>query len=412
MKNTTFILFLSLYSLAYNAQNLVPNPSFESYTTCPNGLSQINYATSWNTPTLGTPDYMNNCAPTGFFSVCIPTNFRGYQNARTGVGYANIFTLPTVSTGNYREYLQANLTSPLVAGTIYEVSFYVSLSDKSRYATNNLGAYLSVNPINSTNTQNLPYIPQINEPNIITDTANWTLVTGLYIAGGGEEYITIGNFYNDVSTLRTLNNAATPNLFSDNSYYIDDVSVIEAIALPVELLNFTGYENNQKIELLWETASETNNDYFTIYRSNDGVSFKPIGKIEGAGNSSQYNSYQFTDKNPSDGINYYLLKQTDFDGKFSTSDVIAINFNKLINEFIIYPNPVNEHLTINLNNSQTKLIEYSIINTFGEIVINNKIEGTFKGSYTIDVRTLKKGIYYILINTENERLKAKKFIKN
>ena len=102
--------------------------------------------------------------------------------------------------------------------------------------------------------------------------------------------------------------------------------------MPIELLSFTAEPKNAHIELNWFTANEISNDYFDVQRSFDGVNFTSIDKINGAGNSTQVLSYSAVDDAPLTGISYYRLKQTDYDGKTSYSDVEAVEFNNR-NEF-------------------------------------------------------------------------------
>ena len=85
----------------------------------------------------------------------------------------------------------------------------------------------------------------------------------------------------------------------------------------IELLFFNAkLENNTYVDLTWSTASEINNDYFTIERSQNGVYFQEFDIVEGAGNSTHKINYSLIDRDPFDGISYYRLKQTDYDGKF------------------------------------------------------------------------------------------------
>lgn len=101
--------------------------------------------------------------------------------------------------------------------------------------------------------------------------------------------------------------------------------------LPIQLINYVLSENDKFIMINYTTASETNNDFFTIERSVDGLVFQSIGKIDGAGNSSKEISYQFVDEKPMAGINYYRIKQTDFDGQYSYSDIKSVRFKGLNN---------------------------------------------------------------------------------
>src|SRR5580698_4984039 len=106
--------------------NLVPNPSFEYSTGCPNDFSQTYLAVPWFQPTAGTPDYYNACANTGTGpgSFGVPDNWAGNLNAHTGEAYMGEYVF---SIDGYREYIEAPLVSPLTAGHTYSVSFYVAL---------------------------------------------------------------------------------------------------------------------------------------------------------------------------------------------------------------------------------------------------------------------------------------------
>lgn len=205
------------------AVNLVPNPSFESITSCPTSFGQLALAAPWDVPNTGTSDCMNACAPVVFPSVNVPNNQQGFQNARTGVGYAGL--IPYSTSPDYREYLQAPLTSPLTPGTPYLVKFYVSLADQSLLAIDRLGAYLSVGPVGPVpNYAALPFTPQVESPQnvALNDATNWTLVSAVYVAAGGEDHIVIGNFHDDASTATTPGPGTWPG---GSYYYVDDVSV-------------------------------------------------------------------------------------------------------------------------------------------------------------------------------------------
>lgn len=215
---------------AARAVNLVPNPSFESYTSCPTSFSQIFVAAPWNTPTTGTSDYLNACAPPVFPSVNVPQNEQGFQTANTGVGYAGL--IPYSAAADYREYVEAPLSSPLSPGTPYLVKFYVSLGDSSSIAVDRLGAYLSIGSVGPiANYAPLPYTPQVESPpNVpLNNASGWTLISGVVVASGGEDHIVIGSFHDDASTQASPGPGQWPG---GAYYYVDDVSV--EVALPTE----------------------------------------------------------------------------------------------------------------------------------------------------------------------------------
>ena len=141
------------------AQNLVINPSFEVHAGVPTTLSQLNLAVGWDSPTGASPDYYLAGAPS---LVDVPANSLGNQSAHSGQAYAGIHARPV---NDYREYVEAPLISPLVAGQTYQVSFYLSLVDQSRWAVDRFGAYLSVGPVGPiANALPLPLTPQITNP--------------------------------------------------------------------------------------------------------------------------------------------------------------------------------------------------------------------------------------------------------
>ncbi len=244
------ILFCVSFSLC--SQNLVPNPSFEDTIGCPNTFSQINLAPPWFNPALHpdvtpkpTPDYFNQCDTSNKFG--IPDNIFGYQYAKEGIAYAGIYVL-NLGFSNVREYIEVKLIDTLINSKKYYVSFYVNLAESSKYAMKNMGAYLSKEIVIDSTALYLPYIPQItnslNNPPI--SKTKWTLISGTFIASGGEKYITIGNFKDDTDTILVENNASVHSY-----YYIDDVSVV--------LYEDTA-ETETNSEIFIPTAFTPNND--------------------------------------------------------------------------------------------------------------------------------------------------------
>ena len=170
------------------------------------------------------------------------------------------------------------------------------------------------------------------------------------------------------------------------------------IALPVELLNFNAQRiNDEFVKLDWQTASEINNDYFTIERSLNGIDWDEIDRIDGAGNSSSLLSYESIDKSPLMGISYYRLKQTDFDGEFSYSNIKSINFNLVNNQIEIFPNPTKNQITITGNKSELETI--NIYSVLGQNVTNKTIIKKLDSKVIIDLTKLSEGTYYIRTKT-------------
>lgn len=272
MKKILLYIFFHAINLA-SAQNLVKNPSFEDYVSCPTWNGDLDLALFWhNAQGTTTPDLFNVCAlPQSLVSV--PTTGWGYQMPRTGNGYAGIVTFSVEENGltgcdytatrTWMEYIQGELTTPLIAGQIYCVSFWVSLAEECRYGATNMGVHFSdtiINIINFTALP-LPVVPQlVNTTMPLDDTYQWQKLEWNYIAQGGERFLCIGNF----------DAAGATNAFPNSCdewvlgayYYIDDVSV-EKGACPHLGPYFEGIPN----------AFTPNNDGF-----NDR--FVPLGIIE------------------------------------------------------------------------------------------------------------------------------------
>jgi hypothetical protein len=238
----TYTATVTTFTLPTNLCNcqLVQNACFESCTnaylnvfnvgalpsTCTVAASQIDLA-NWNAPSCGSPDYFNAIYPSSVASDGVPTNAFTTPtytlNANSGNGYAGLFAY---TNGGYREYLQSPLNCSLIAGLMYNVSFYVSLAGKSPMACNNLGAYISTSTITTSSSLVLPYTPQVNSSSVINNKGSWTKISGNYTASGGEQYVTVGNFYDTPNT--TTVTCPSGSLTGNAYYYVDDVSITPA----------------------------------------------------------------------------------------------------------------------------------------------------------------------------------------
>jgi len=208
------VIILSLFFINFcnvKSQNLVPNPSFEIYFLCPEDITMTSVSKLipyWYLPTRGTSDYFNECAK---FQVGVPQNFIGNLYAFEGKAYVGIILLekpPLDDSGkkklvNYREYLQAELIEPLVQNKKYCVSLNYAIANYSTYATNSIGICLTNTQIkNRASIKVLKCKPIVMTQidTIFTDKNYWYTLTDTIVAKGGEKYITIGNFFDDLNT--------------------------------------------------------------------------------------------------------------------------------------------------------------------------------------------------------------------
>ncbi|HZV71360.1 MAG TPA: gliding motility-associated C-terminal domain-containing protein [Saprospiraceae bacterium] len=218
-----FISGLCLSAFFTSGQNLVPNPDFETYTTCPSNIGTGGFfqAVPWDNGNLGTSDYFNACDLTN--TVGVPANVFGNQPAHSGNGYAGLYVRS--QTLIYYEYIQAPLLESLVSGETYHVSFYVSLSD-GLCGTGHIGAYFSFLPPPTISSNRLDVVPQIDYAmnGYLSSHDDWMFVSGCFTAQGGESYITIGNFH---IAADTPVDPGCPLSANESYYYIDDVVVEE-----------------------------------------------------------------------------------------------------------------------------------------------------------------------------------------
>ena len=186
----------------------------------------------------------------------------------------------------------------------------------------------------------------------------------------------------------------------------DGVQQLLTGPLPIQLIHFSGEIINRQSELEWITASEYNNDYFTLEHSGDGFSWNQIEKIAGAGSSTSTINYFATHKKPVLGVNYYRLKQTDFNGTYEYSNVISLKYDD--NETYVYPNPSTDELFVTKKNIEKYTLQ--IFNIQGQ-EITVETESMNDNSKKIKTSKLAAGIYVLSISYNNER-ELIKFIHN
>ncbi|MBL0340994.1 MAG: T9SS type A sorting domain-containing protein [Bacteroidetes bacterium] len=182
--------------------------------------------------------------------------------------------------------------------------------------------------------------------------------------------------------------------------------------LPIELVSFEVKKAGSTAAIMWQTASEINNDYFTVERSDDGVNFELLLKVDGAGNSTSVRSYSAIDQSPLKGINYYRLKQTDFDGKFTYSEIKSIYFGKG-QTFSVYPNPVASNSDFTISVPDKAEYSISIIELTGKIIYSEKNSAGDKNEIIVRVNNLaiSAGIYQLVVRSANEQYNQKLIIR-
>jgi hypothetical protein len=177
------------------------------------------------------------------------------------------------------------------------------------------------------------------------------------------------------------------------------VTVSGSIFLPVSLSSITASANINHSRISFSTASEINNAGFDIERSADGNDFEKIGWVDGHGTTSEEKQYTFIDERPESGLNYYRLRQVDYDGKFVYSEIVSVRFQK--DDIHIYPNPATDKIVIDTDKED----HYTILNHMMSPVEN----GFLDASKEVFISGLRPGMYYVQISSRNELVRFVKW---
>lgn len=308
MKNLAIILlFMFATNYIQAQQNLIYNGDFELLDSCPTGPStpgnlQIEYCLGWYSPTEGTSDYFNSCnSGVGINNASTPENFAGFQLPLNGEGYVGFYAYSlNTPPCNYKEYVQTKLIQPLSQGKKYKIELYVSLANNSTAAIEKIGLHFSNSIITKNNPCPIELTPQISSDNgFINDTLNWTKISDSFIAEGGEQYLTIGNF-EELPILQPI----VPDSISLGDYfvyyYIDAMLLEEnnSIVIP-NVLTPNGDGTNDYIDF-YQLFGETNIAFNLYNRWGNKVFSTTDNKQKWSGNNT-------SGKPLSDGVYYYLI---------------------------------------------------------------------------------------------------------
>lgn len=246
-----------------------------------------------------------------------------------------------------------------------------------------------------------------------------------YVANLNYDPALLGTYAGSESSTRLVKTSPSLNWFDQHASINTTTKVITSVntlnsfswftggeanePLPISLISFTATPvNNDHVDLGWVTASETNNDYFTVERSRNAVDFEPVAVVDGAGNSNTMLTYDAVDEQPYAGLSYYRLKQTDFDGQFAYSNLVPVMFNSaefaVVNAFT----NTNGQFEVWVNAPSSEQTSYTILDMQGKIIGTVNQEAT-KGLSKIVLPTdgLAAGVYFIRIqgNTHNTSVK-------
>ena len=188
------------------------------------------------------------------------------------------------------------------------------------------------------------------------------------------------------------------------------VTTLHGGILPVELVYFTAKAADQDVLLQWQTASETNNEGFEIYRSQDGLAWDLIAYEPGVGTTTEQQNYDFLDKTAWPGQNYYRLRQIDYDGAFEFSEVVIVNKPGLAGAMQVFPNPAYHEIFVygkGWAESDQAIAKLTLFDAFGQQV--KYLEYTIQkdSPIPINVEELSNGIYFLEMRVGQQTYKSK-----
>jgi outer membrane protein OmpA-like peptidoglycan-associated protein len=313
------------------AQNLVTNAGMDAK-CIPTGYGQIIKTETWSNANGGTVDLFDKTKSSKCHKAnAIPENYMGYQPVTSsGQNYAGIIAYYDDGSNNstdslnnailhlkdgykqYSEYLQGELAEPLVAGKVYQVSFKVSLAEKSGRAVSCLGALLTTNKIEQASNSFINQKPQFISHRIISNSTDWVTMYGAYIATGGEKFITIGCFKDGENF--QVQNCVNP-LQNDSRkayYYVADASVTPYIAKPDLDAIVLGVDYVELMDLNFASASAEIEPKF--YNELDEVA-------------------AWMNKHPE--MNFFVAGYTDKTGTHSINDPLSVSRANAVKKYLV-----------------------------------------------------------------------------
>lgn len=384
-----------------HAQNLVPNPGFETMVACPANQGEADFASAWFKSAISNispshADYMNACSPVWG----VPFNPWGTEPAASGVAYMAITTKVTSIGVNYRENIYAQLISPLVPGTRYNLSFKLSLCDNFMLASDKMGLTFSTNSSFPVNNQAALFV---NNP--VTQQNGWVTVSGEFIADSAYTHIGVGNFFDDQQTTLITACNSCPN--NNTIYYIDDilVSPVTSTSVPVSSFQYLG-------PLCANTPCQFN-DNSSASPTSWFWSVSPSAGVLISNPNAQNPQIVF----PSSGTYTVYLSASNASGTgniFSSSMVVnncqvGLRENQPFADPLIYPNPSRDLLQYKF--SERNITEIHVLSNDGRLIQVFVPENLSDTELTINVSSLDPGSYVLVIKSESgsKRLKFTKW---
>ncbi len=320
-------------------------------------------------------------------------SLKGYQNASVAINAAN--TIPDL-TASFHPY------TAVPVGPVTSIDCYAVDYSQMQVLDN---GYWSIIP--SANNGTVDFSLSLY-PTGFTSAANYTTVLNSTVAQP-----TALTWYLDGTCDPGSTAAQTSRNLMNQFGHFGIGQGTASGTLPIELVSFKGAHEGNINHLQWTTATEIDNDFFTLERSTDAVNFLPITIVDGSGTTTLLHNYFFNDKTFKSGINYYRLKQTDFNGHYTYSDVISVRTDLSVPSIHSWPNPVKNILHIKAEGDIAAVYKVNIYDIAGRLVMESStVKLDVNEDLEVNLQSLVSGTYMIsIIDNEGVQIGTSGIIK-
>ena len=315
------------------------------------------------------------------------------------------FTFPT---GDGAIWAPIGISAPSTAGTEFTAQYfdagYPDLTTDGTFSHVSASEYWTLSRANSTDAVNVTLHWKDDTRSEITDLADLRVARW-----DGSQWVSEGQNANS-GTISPAGWVESNAVSSFSPFTFASQNGLNA--LPVTLIAFTGSQEGDMIQLRWQTASEINNDFFTLERSFDAKTFVPIGRVEGKGNTSEKTTYSFTDYPGVSGLVYYRLSQTDFDGTSETFDIISVNYELSATGITAWPNPVTDgRINIALPAPVKGKLSATLYSASGAVVFRQDFFNPEK-TFSLDLPAGSgRGLYLLQLDTQGSSTRLKLLVE-
>jgi len=387
-----FLIFLCVMLLLTLTCNKIKGQTFND-TIAYDSMEKFNWTGNWWT-SGGTSGFASNTS----VSPPAAAYIYGTGGSNSGAEY-NWYVLPSIDTLNPSEEhkIQFRLASPRITSTSSSSGIDANDYIDIQVSTDGGLSYYSELQIQGNNNAYWDF-----NPSTVSIIADGSLDVYAPSGGGDRTFtgdgISIIEIIVPIGTTSIAVDVFTKVNASGEEFWLDDFFLLGSgggSALPIELLSFEAHQIDQTVQVDFTVESQINNDYYTVWRSEDGGNYEKITMIPGDGNSNTTKDYEYIDNNPIPGLSYYCLSQTDYDGFLTGYPAKSVLFRPTSTiDLNIKPNPAVDVINLEVAEQDGTYFNHhvKIYNVYGDEVYNKMFMGE-NFNINIDVSKFKKGSY-------------------